>query len=414
MPDANHRHVDITEKGRYGSVIYRELGHSLAFYWEFGGGDAVAIIQAEDRPALLASWIGARRAGILRFVADEVIRQKAPHCRADIDEEAGCITLRQRTGNARIAGQEPARATGQALPAARRTADFVSQYSSVRSRFAVGMLVAGAVAGVLFWLKSRVLVVQAAAGTPIGLSVRTAEHVATLIETLEPYTPSLHRDASKDRYRVGVFIVPLEGPGPGRLVPIIGNQPAGAFQLAKFLGNDGRTLWFDAAGVGGVDLRTGERVHADERHPPIEARRPATLPLGPRPDTYFVAGRFTGPDAALGQLATSGRYLDAAFVRIDEKSGALRLGGPESVLMTYTSAPGLKGTLKVARVDLQGRLLWDVDTGIDRFHLAQVLPGLRSTVFIGTRPPIPDKLSEPILVVVDHERGALTTHSLWQ
>ena len=72
------------------------------------------------------------------------------------------------------------------------------------------------------------------------------------------------------------------------------------------------------------------------------------------------------------------------------------------------------GTLMLARVDPAGKVLWKADTGIERFKLAQILPDARFMAFIGTRPPVPDKVSEPILVVVDNESGVASTVSLWQ
>ena len=87
---------------------------------------------------------------------------------------------------------------------------------------------------------------------------------------------------------------------------------------------------------------------------------------------------------------------------------------PDGALMIYTSEPGLKGRLMVARVDTAGTILWKVDTGIDRFKLSQILPGKDSFAFVGTRPPVPDKLSEPLLVIVENRTGAVVTHSLWQ
>ncbi len=87
---------------------------------------------------------------------------------------------------------------------------------------------------------------------------------------------------------------------------------------------------------------------------------------------------------------------------------------PPGALMLYTSLPGSNGTLKIARVDLSGAPVWDADTGIDRFRLSQILPGERSTVFAGTRPPIPGKVPEPLLVIVEHDSGKTATYSLWQ
>ncbi len=450
MSSAINRSVDIIENGRYGSVAYRESAHSLAFYWEFGGGDAVAIIQVEDRTALQATWIGRRQAGILRFVADEVIRQKAPDSRAEIDEAAGCITLRQAQ---------------RAAPAPAPRQFSMSTYRTLRAKLAGVVLIVAVIAALLLWLKNTVLVIQASTGTPIGLSVRTIDHVATLIQALEPYTPSLQRDASKDRYRVGLFIAPAEGSAAGRLIPIVGNQPGSAVQLAKILGSDGPTLWFDVAGIGGVDLRTGELLRPGAGRTVIEAPRSGSSPLDPTPASYLAAGLFTAPAEWLGVHSSSelerdfkpkswlrrvvslddtrefrqlyrgklepasgekyqaiismtplvaGKYLNAALLRMDDKSEALRLTDPASVLMIHTSAPGLQGTLMFVRIDMDGKVIWSVDTGIDRSHLSQILPGERSTAFVGTRPRVPDKLSEPILVIVDHRQGTMTTHSLWQ
>ena len=89
--------VEVVENGRSGSIEYRESAGSISFYWEFGGGDTVAIVWVGD----LASWstrypwaIDHRRA-ILERVAHEVVRQKVPSCRADIDEKGGYIYVRE-------------------------------------------------------------------------------------------------------------------------------------------------------------------------------------------------------------------------------------------------------------------------------------------------------------------------------
>ena len=83
-------------------------------------------------------------------------------------------------------------------------------------------------------------------------------------------------------------------------------------------------------------------------------------------------------------------------------------------MMLYTSMPGPLGTAVVARVDDTGNLQWRVDTGIARFGLQQILPGNDVTAFVGTRPPVPDKVPEPLLVIVDHSSGKQATYSLWQ
>jgi hypothetical protein len=85
--------------------------------------------------------------------------------------------------------------------------------------------------------------------------------------------------------------------------------------------------------------------------------------------------------------------------------------------MLHTSGDGAnaQSTLLAARVDIAtGKLLWSKDTGIHRFKLDQILPAADSTAFVGTRPPVPDQVSEPLLVILDHASGELVVHSLWQ
>jgi len=88
--------VDIREDGRSGAVVYREAAGSLSFYWEFGGGETLAIIDVGDEAAWREkqSWTAGRRAEILQRVSGEVIRQKAPGHRAEIDERRGCLYIR--------------------------------------------------------------------------------------------------------------------------------------------------------------------------------------------------------------------------------------------------------------------------------------------------------------------------------
>ena len=438
------------ESGRSGSVVYREPANSLAFYWEFGGRDTVAIIQVSDAAAWKAqpSWAAGRRMEILGFVADEVIRQRAPDCRPEIDEEAGCILLRE-------GGRTPPR------PADPGTS-WVLRYTKLKMKLGLVVLVVSAIAAALFWFKNKVLVIDPGKGVPLGPCMRTDTHIATLIQTLEAYTPSLRRDGSKDRFTVSIFLVPLDGSAP-KLIPIVNERTSSSYQLAKVLGSDGSTLWFDVNGIGGVDLKTYELLKPSEVRDPY-VPQPAS-PFALSPDQYMSAGFFTGTDSWLGLHSAaelerefavrkflrrvvrqddakqmrrfhraeldapvddkyyrilsmtpigSEEYLNAAFLRVDDSSEPLRLSDPEGALMIRTSEPGLEGRLIVARVDNDGKIIWKVDTGIARFELLQILPGKDSFAFVGTRPPVPDKLSEPLLVIVQNATGAVTTTSLWQ
>lgn len=87
--------VTITEEGRSGSVQYEQEGRRISGWWEFAGGDAVAIVYMGSTSEWQHGhpWAVEQRAEILRFVGEEVVRQKAGSCKAEIDEEGGWITI---------------------------------------------------------------------------------------------------------------------------------------------------------------------------------------------------------------------------------------------------------------------------------------------------------------------------------
>ena len=262
--------------------------------------------------------------------------------------------------------------------------------------------------------------------------------------------------------------MPLDGSAP-KLVRLVRDLPAGGYSLARVIGSDGNTMWIDANGLYGVNLRTYSLVTADDvarANPGLD--RTWVSDSNPPLTRYMAAGVLVPPNTWMGLLSKSdlegayrpGRWLravesasdtsremrrllrgemtedssdgahwqirsvtpiseteyrNASFLRSSERSEPLRLNNPDSVLMLYTSGDGAgsQGTLFVARVEVPtGRLLWSNDTGLDRFKLEQILPGEQRTVFRGTRPPVPNKVSEPLLVILDHATGQLTTHSL--
>ena len=86
--------VTISQRGRAGSIAYREGAEAVTFEWEFGGS-VVALIWGTKRSAWDGScpWAKGRQAEIYDFVAKEVIRQKAPNSRIEIDLDSGTITV---------------------------------------------------------------------------------------------------------------------------------------------------------------------------------------------------------------------------------------------------------------------------------------------------------------------------------
>jgi hypothetical protein len=89
--------VEIRETGRCGAIAYHEPTGSLTFYSELGSSDSVALIWGEsaDHWHACHPWAADRRRDILKRVAEEVVRQKAPNCPADIQEPQGLIHIRE-------------------------------------------------------------------------------------------------------------------------------------------------------------------------------------------------------------------------------------------------------------------------------------------------------------------------------
>jgi hypothetical protein len=332
--------------------------------------------------------------------------------------------------------------------------------------------------------------------------------VATLIQTTDPHFRDLSGRGGNATTSISILLTPLDGSEP-RLVPVVGRLTSHGYNLARIMGSDGRTVWFDAMGFYGVrlddftlvtpnDLRAanpdldatwwddprGMDIIAGKLHimridrsaaVDVDPETWKATPATPKPSNtrferreladHLAAGVLTAPGAWFGlhspdelagdfkpgkwikavesagearvarrlskavlEASSDGdryrvrtiaplhetEFLEAAFLRMDEKSEPLRMKNPDGALMIHTSAPGQARTLVVSRVDYEGNLLWSTDTGLDRFQLKQILPGTKVLAFVGTRPPIPDKLSEPLVVLVESDTGKLTSHTLWR
>lgn len=502
------RRVTIIEHGRDGDVVYAgDLG-TIKGYWAFGGGDVVTIVSMGSREdwRRAHAWAEDHRADILRFVADETIRQRAPGCAAEIDEESGDILLRQTADGAKhMAASQPANRA--------KAANFVRRYGDLRAMAALIVLGIVSVAGVLMWFGKQSMMVSSGLGVPLGAAVRFESQdpsrpggVASLIQKTDPHLPNWSGRGGGETAGVSILLIPLDG-SPARLIPVASGLFPGSISLARIIGSDGHTLWFDVAGLHGVRLEDGSLIGAkdlrvanssfdaawwdDTRSMDIvegklhivRADRSAALDIDPStliatavtampsnarfrndpPADYLAAGLMVSPGVWLGlhsptemggafkpgkwikavesaedakqlrrltkaAVETSadgrrhrvrtiapirdGEFLNAAFLRPDRSSEPLRLNDPDGALMLHTSAPGLAGTLVVSRVDIHGEEIWSVDTGLDRFQLQKIMPGPGSVAFAGVRLPAPGKVSEPLVVLIDHKTGQLTAHTL--
>ncbi|MBK8227809.1 MAG: hypothetical protein IPK70_11625 [Flavobacteriales bacterium] len=336
------------------------------------------------------------------------------------------------------------------------------RYKKLRFKLALFVAVAALIFGTVMWFGKKVLSVAPASGVPLGECVRTENHIGSLIQATDPHLPEISGRGGNTTTSISILLIPLDGSEPKKIVIAEGLTP-NQYALAKILGSDGQVLWFDVNGIGGVGLKRMQLLKPAEVRDPY-VPKPA-WPFAISPDTYLSAGFIVAPGQWLGlhseeellgefapkkfvrrvvsqenrkqmrrfhrgelespveekyhrieSMAPLGddEYFNAAFLRMDDEAEPLRLTGPDGALMIHTSGPGLKGTAIISRVDLSGKVTWSVDTGIDRFKLAQILPGKDSFAFVGTRPAVPNKLSEPLVVIVENTTGKAIGHSLWR
>ena len=242
-------------------------------------------------------------------------------------------------------------------------------------------------------------------GAPWGSSARTGDDIVTLMTRLEPYVPRLHRNPANDRYTMGLLIHSARDSSTRRFVTIVKEQPASALNLARITGAQNGLVRFRAPELGAYDLRSDRMLEADAF---------SQLPSEPLRDASAVLADLATGEAALklwlSDADTAGGRYRAAFVRGTRAGQVLQVAGGGSLLL-WESKPYRSGTVMAARVDSSGSAAWTVDTGIGT--LLQVLPDPATPALIGERPRIPDKVSEPILVIVDAATGRITTHSLW-
>jgi hypothetical protein len=98
LPSAENWSVECEPAGQCGYFFYHEDARELSFYWEYGAGDVVVIVRADDPTRLTTRhpWIIGREREILQRVADEVVRRRAPTCTAEIDEKTFSIYVREQ------------------------------------------------------------------------------------------------------------------------------------------------------------------------------------------------------------------------------------------------------------------------------------------------------------------------------
>ena len=118
------------------------------------------------------------------------------------------------------------------------------------------------------------------------------------------------------------------------------------------------------------------------------------------------------PILSCQRISEAAEYRQATFLRAKPGGTILRAQNPDSVFLLSRPGTELFAPLTLTRLAPDGKAIWSAATGIGR--LAQVLPGTEVIALIGERPPVPNKVSEPILILINTTTGATNTVSLWR
>jgi hypothetical protein len=87
--------VEFESRGRAGNIHYTEGSNVITFYYEFGG-TVVAIIWPPEKQVWDRKfpWAVGRRNEIIERVIQETLRQQAPGCIAEEDEQGNAINIK--------------------------------------------------------------------------------------------------------------------------------------------------------------------------------------------------------------------------------------------------------------------------------------------------------------------------------
>ena len=120
----------------------------------------------------------------------------------------------------------------------------------------------------------------------------------------------------------------------------------------------------------------------------------------------------TRPPIRNSQRISETEYRAATFLRAKPGGTLLRATDPDTVFLLHRPGTELFAPLTLTRLAPGGNAIWNSATGIGR--LTQVLPGADCIALIGERPPVPNRVPEPILVLINLTTGTPNTISLWR
>lgn len=136
----------------------------------------------------------------------------------------------------------------------------VPTLTSYKTSLALIVLGIAAVIAVVFG--SRLFKVRTI-GRPAGEFIRTKHHFVALIETVEPYIPSLHRNPDREQLRFDLLLQPVDGKSPKRLIPVARRLQKLQYQI-RMLGEDGDLVWFVGHEIMAFNFKANQLVTASE------------------------------------------------------------------------------------------------------------------------------------------------------
>jgi hypothetical protein len=120
----------------------------------------------------------------------------------------------------------------------------------------------------------------------------------------------------------------------------------------------------------------------------------------------------TRPRIESSERLSETEYRAATFLRAKPGDAILQAQNPDSLFLLHRTGKELFAPFTLTRLAPDGKSIWDTATGIGR--LQQLLPGADIIALIGERTPVPNKVPEPILVLINTTNGTINTVSLWR
>jgi len=295
-------------------------------------------------------------------------------------------------------------------------------------------------------------------GHPAGRVVRAGPNLGVLIETRDPYLPSLTGSHERDAtYSYSLWLIPESGVGDTRTISLDRAVASGArthnIGAQRF---DSGVLWFTISDLRGIDVASGTLVTTPapaslvnapiselmaSSQNPLEPYRARSLTLTSgqwlflasddeikadlKPGTRLydnadAKGTYqrrtlhtvTAQPGPIPRLAASSRlgdkeFKNGAFMRSTRAGSPVRFTDPEGVLVVHEQGDPVHPSVCLSRVNADGTIAWTADTGIGR--LTQVLPHETLPAFVGE---LPNQLTEPTLTVVNLSDGTAHARSL--